>query len=152
LSFFDERHGFTVGSAGVILYTSDGGATWQDKESPLAVNLFAVQAFGKTSAIAVGEQGSVMISTDSGDTWQIQPNITGKLLQSVAYRGGRNLWVAGRGGTILRRTDPLSPKTISLPANIPILRPSTRTRPTRRVPLITITDDGDIPPARPERP
>jgi photosystem II stability/assembly factor-like uncharacterized protein len=48
--------------------------------------------------------GSVLVSKDAGKTWAIQPNITSKVLQAVVYRGGDRLWVAGRGGTMIRRT------------------------------------------------
>jgi hypothetical protein len=34
-------------------------------------------------------------------------------LFSIAYRGGTNVWVAGRGGAILRRIDPIA--TVSIP-------------------------------------
>jgi hypothetical protein len=43
-------------------------------------------------------------------------------LFSIAYRGGTNIWVAGRGGAILRRIDPIA--TVSLPVTKlpPLLR------------------------------
>jgi len=56
------------------------------------------------------------------------------------------MWVAGRGGTILKRVEPLSPATISAPKLPPILG-GIRSRPKPRTPLITLTDDGDIPAA-----
>jgi hypothetical protein len=129
--------------------TNDGGATWRDQESASRSNLYAVQAFGKGQAIAVGELGTVLLTDDAGARWETQPTITGKVLQAVVFRGGRDLWVAGRGGTILRRTEPLEPvKTAGSPKLPPVLRSAVpRNKPKPRNPLITITDDGDIPAA-----
>ena len=39
------------------------------------------------AAIAVGEFGTVLITQDAGKTWAVQPNITGKVLQTIVYRG-----------------------------------------------------------------
>ncbi|HUC20162.1 MAG TPA: hypothetical protein VMR98_01545, partial [Candidatus Polarisedimenticolaceae bacterium] len=65
-------------------------------------------------------------------------------LFSVAYRGGYNIWVAGRGGAILRRTDPVA--TVSIPT--PSLPPSMRGGPPK-VQAQNPPDDGDIPRAVP---
>jgi len=70
-------------------------------------------------------------------------------LQAVVYRGGTELWIAGRGGSILKRSLPLSTvRTAPGPKLPPILRLGNfKTKPKIRTPLLTITDDGDIPPA-----
>ena len=145
-SFNDGQNGFIVGSNGIILKTEDGGLSWRDVESPFTGHLFSVVAAGKFSAVAVGEQGLVAVTDDGGVTWKSQSGITGKVLLSIAYRGGRNVWVAGRGGTIIKRTEELSPAPFVTPALPPVLRSIVKP-PSPRQPLITITDDGDIPPA-----
>jgi photosystem II stability/assembly factor-like uncharacterized protein len=149
VSFYDERIGFAVGANGIILRTEDGGATWQDQESPSRANLFAVTVYGRQQAVAVGELGTFLITGDGGKTWEIQPNITGKVLQAVIYRGGSDVWVAGRGGAILKRSEPVAPFKVAVnDSSPPVLRSATgRRKP--RTPLITITDDGDIPVATP---
>ncbi|MEO7658887.1 MAG: YCF48-related protein, partial [Pyrinomonadaceae bacterium] len=150
LSFYDQKNGFAVGSAGITLRTVDGGVTWQDQESASKFNLFAVQAFGPQAAIAVGELGTILITEDGGKTWAIQPSITSKVLQAIVYRGGNRVWVAGRGGTMLKRTESLSPRTLTVPKNPPVLKSAPpRAKPKARTPLVTITDDGDIPTAVP---
>jgi len=151
LSFFDEKHGIIVGSSGITLYTDDGGKSWRDQESSTRFNLFAVQAFGRASAVAAGELGIVLLTDDGGKTWAVQPGITGKVLQAIAYRGGDRVWVAGKGGTMLKRTQRLSSKAVSLPKGPPVLKTAApRARPQPRVPLVEITDDGDIPSAVPK--
>jgi hypothetical protein len=77
----------------------------------------------------------------------MQPTITSSPLFSVAYRGGFNIWVAGRGGAILRRTDPIA--TVSIPT--PRLPPVLRGGPPKLQPQNAQNpiDDGDIPRAVP---
>ena len=72
--------------------------------------------------LVVGEQGNIIHSKDAGQTWEVQPTITSTSLFAIAYRGGTNIWVAGRGGAILRRVDPIA--TVSLPVGKlpPVLR------------------------------
>ncbi|MBK9155996.1 MAG: hypothetical protein IPM25_17595 [Chloracidobacterium sp.] len=97
--------------------------------------------------IAAGDLGTVVLTNDGGRTWLQQPNVTGKLLQAIAYRGGSDIWVAGRGGAILKRTQPLTPFGIigGSRGAPPVLRPASGSE--GRAPLLTIPDDGDIPPA-----
>jgi photosystem II stability/assembly factor-like uncharacterized protein len=135
------------------LKTADGGETWQDKESILKVNIYAVTAYKQNEVIIVGEQGAVLKTDDGGETWEVQPNITSNSLQAVVYRGGSDLWIAGRGGSILKRSETLSTfKTISIPKVPPILRlVAVKGKPKRREPLLTITENDDIPRASPPR-
>ena len=153
LSFFDAQMGYAVGANGAILTTTDGGITWQDQETSLKMNLYAVTVYSKTEAIVVGEQGAVLRTQDAGKTWEIQPNVTSNSLQTVVYLGGTNLWIAGRGGAILKRSESFSTvKTATVPRLPPALRfKSQKNSPRIKKPIITITDDGDIPPAAPPK-
>src|SRR5205085_11663117 len=133
-----------------ILRTTDGGKSWKDEESPSRANLFAVQCLTPDHALAAGELGTLLLTEDAGKTWAIQPNITSKVLQAIVYRGGNRVWMAGRGGTIMKRTEPLAPVNFTSSKGPPVLRPaSMRIKPKSRTPLVTITDDGDIPMATP---
>jgi hypothetical protein len=87
-------------------------------------------------------QGRIIHTSDAGATWEQQPTITSVPLYSVVYRGGDNLWVAGRGGAILRRTDNIATVSIPTPKLLPTLLGATPK-------LKTQVDDGDIPRAAP---
>jgi hypothetical protein len=97
--------------------------------------------------LAVGDQGKIIYSKDGGQSWELQESITSASLFSIAYRGGNNIWVAGRGGAILRRVDPIA--TVSLPVSRlpPMLKGATKIR----MPLNEGFDDGDIPRALPPK-
>ena len=77
----DGAHGWAVGAAGLIVATTDGGATWQQQVSGTQVNLATVAAVGNAAAIAAGvgsgfgdvvmePQPHVILRTnDGGKTW-----------------------------------------------------------------------------------
>ena len=65
----------------------------------------------------------------------------------VAYRGGSNLWIAGRGGAILRRIDSIATVSIPVPKLPPALRPGGP--PKIQSQSQVVVDDGDIPRAVP---
>ncbi|HEY5443963.1 MAG TPA: hypothetical protein VIJ87_05735, partial [Pyrinomonadaceae bacterium] len=102
----------------------------------------------RNEALAVGDQGKIIYTKDAGQTWLTQESITSSSLFSIAYRGGTNVWVAGRGGAILRRVDPIA--TVSLPVSHlpPLLKGGAA-----RIPDASAEgfDDGDIPRALPPK-
>ncbi|WP_414705352.1 WD40/YVTN/BNR-like repeat-containing protein [Pseudomonas sp.] len=73
LYFSDRRHGYIVGAYGLILRTTDGGASWQSwmgqVENPEGLNLYAIDAQGGELFIA-GERGLLLRSSDAGQSFQ----------------------------------------------------------------------------------
>jgi len=132
----------------LTLRTDDGGRTWKDQESGVALNLYAVALAGPNDALAVGDQGRVLQTQNGGERWDMLSSATSVPLYAVAYRGGSAAWVAGRGGAILRRTDDVN--TINLPR--PKLPPALQRR---AKPKLQTSDappklnDGDLPRAAP---
>jgi len=61
-----------VGEYGMILYSDDGGATWQQAEVPTSVTLTAVHFPTAQKGWAVGHDGVVLHSQDGGKNWQVQ--------------------------------------------------------------------------------
>ena len=89
-----------VGSAGLILASQDGGATWQRHEiaswpsfldiTSCADGLFATLAF----------EGEVWLSTDSGTNWSRSELPTEEAPQAIQCDPAGNLWVVGSFSTI----------------------------------------------------
>ena len=67
----------------------------------------------RDEAMIAGDRGLILATKDGGLNWQTQPTATSSPLYGVAYRGGSDAWVAGRGGSILRRIDSL--QTVKIP-------------------------------------
>lgn len=72
VSFIDDRQGWAVGHAGVILHTLDGGETWALQRSDVQEDrpLFAVHFFNARHGVAVGLWSLVLTTRDAGNTWE----------------------------------------------------------------------------------
>ncbi|MBE2242943.1 MAG: glycosyl hydrolase [Burkholderiaceae bacterium] len=110
IAFENATTGYLVGAFGLILRTTDGGATWQPMlhaiDNPKALHLYAVRAIGGEVYIA-GEQGLFLKLDRSGPG--------GGLFKAIElpYKGtlfgivgtDRVLLAYGLRGTVLRSTD-----------------------------------------------
>ncbi|MCY1263193.1 Ycf48-like protein [compost metagenome] len=61
-----------VGQRGHILYSDDGGSSWQQAEVPVSSDLTAVHFPTPDEGWAVGHDGVVLHSADAGRSWQKQ--------------------------------------------------------------------------------
>src|SRR5262249_21408135 len=84
-------------------------------ETNVRTNLFAVSVASREEVMIAGDQGRILATKDGGLNWETQPTATSSPLYGVAYRGGSEAWVAGRGGSILRRVESLATVKIPLP-------------------------------------
>jgi len=80
IAFRDATHGLASGDRGVILRTSDGGATWSLAESGTDVCLDDIDWIGPNHAVAVGgrydmvtglSRGVIVRSSDGGQSWSL---------------------------------------------------------------------------------
>lgn len=88
-----------VGANGLILKSTDGGASWVTKTSGTTNGLYGVIYGGNISAsgwVVVGQNGLILIST-SGDTWTTATTFTGQTLYGVAVTGDIFLAVGAAG-------------------------------------------------------
>lgn len=79
VQFLNTQVGFVVGEFGKILKTTDGGATWHDKQAALVgdqyfdINelptFFDVDFRNDTEGYVVGLEGRVAKTADGGETW-----------------------------------------------------------------------------------
>ena len=81
-----------VGSGGIILKTTNGGETWEQKESNTTENLYCVEFINDTLGFAVGgyfDNGTILRTTDGGENWVSIENkfdfdITGFVYYNIA--------------------------------------------------------------------
>lgn len=101
----DINHGTAVGAGGVILRTTNGGATWVSVPSGTTTNLFGVDFCCVTNGIAVGDNGIMLRTTDTGATWTVLPQLTTDNLRGISFTQGSVGMVVGTNGAILRSTN-----------------------------------------------
>ena len=68
VSFTDANNGTAVGSDGLILRTTDGGANWTNQTSGTTSFLNDVSFTDTNNGTAVGENGTILRTTNGGTT------------------------------------------------------------------------------------
>lgn len=111
--FSARKKGWVVGSISrddvvvdsLVLYTSDGGASWQRQRMPTKEELIHVDFVSEKRGWIVGDGGTILRTEDGGETWTQQRTDTRATLYHVDFRNDRIGWAVGKQGTILRTTD-----------------------------------------------
>ena len=106
--FVDDRTGWAVGEAGVVLRTADGGSTWKKVQLAPKCGLldvdFVDRRFGWVcGSIALGGDIGYR-TTDGGATWT-RENIIVDAIQAVDFTDRRHGWQAGASGLVLFTDD-----------------------------------------------
>jgi len=101
--FTDTDNGWTVGTAGEVFHTGNGGINWIQQETGTYDNLMSVYFFDVNNGWIVG-QYSFLFTNDGGATWTSQPVGQGNM-KSVIFVNANNGWAAGNSGVILHTDD-----------------------------------------------
>jgi photosystem II stability/assembly factor-like uncharacterized protein len=95
--FGTDLKGLAVGNSGAILFTSDGGANWeQSADEDISVTTwFSVFLSATGKAWAVGNNGRILYSTDWGQTWETQESGVTEPLWEVHFINDNEGWIVG---------------------------------------------------------
>ena len=99
--FLDTTHGWAVGQLGVVLKTSDGGATWSVPKSPTAKNLTSVAFVSAERGWIVGSDAGVFETKDGGRTRAAVPGLAATQVEFVDSTHG---WLL-QGNRVYRTVD-----------------------------------------------
>jgi photosystem II stability/assembly factor-like uncharacterized protein len=105
--FFDGagRHGWAVGSGGLVLSTTDAGATWT-RRLPTSATLRGVWFTSALEGWVVGFGGTVLHTLDGGSTWSlVTSGATSANLMGVYFATRDTGWVVGGNGLIMTTND-----------------------------------------------
>jgi photosystem II stability/assembly factor-like uncharacterized protein len=69
--FPDQNTGYAVGTLGLVMKTTDGGANWVVQNSGLTTTLWDVDFINTNVGYAVGNSGNILKTTDGGDNWSL---------------------------------------------------------------------------------
>lgn len=73
IHFIDAQHGFAVGEYGVLIYTDDGGRTWNPRHSGGPGGFHRMDVNDAAHAWLAADLGNVVFTTDAGARWQRVP-------------------------------------------------------------------------------
>jgi photosystem II stability/assembly factor-like uncharacterized protein len=103
VQFTSVKRGFAVGTGGLIVETTDGGASWVARDSGTDVWLRAISVLGKT--IHVAGKGVLLRSIDDGKTWASVPIPPKKKLNGVVFVSAQIGWITNFDGEVLETLD-----------------------------------------------
>ena len=108
----DAMTGWTVGNAGTIRATTDGGTSWGMQTSNTAASLRDVHFRDPLNGWIVGDGGTILATTDGGTTWTPENSTVVTSLFGVqavspnVYAVGGDL-ATSTNGVALKRSDVL---------------------------------------------
>jgi photosystem II stability/assembly factor-like uncharacterized protein len=103
--FITPNIGWVTGTAGTILWTSDGGLRWTIQQSNVNVTLRSIYFVNESIGWICGSYGTILKTKDGGVHWVIQQSGSNYSLQSIIFINESTGWSAGLGGTIIKTTD-----------------------------------------------
>ena len=105
--FETDLVGYAVGDRGVVVKTTDGGASWNLIGSfpQFAVDLEDVLVSAPGQLLAVGDPPGIFRSVNGGATWTAVPNPSTARLRDIEVVTGSILCAVGDGGQIVRSAD-----------------------------------------------
>jgi len=106
ISVIDEQNVWIASASGTLLFTDDGGTTWQVQQTFPQHHLESIIFTNSQHACLVGWSGEVMDSTivlitnDGGQSWQSKEHPSANYFYDVFFINGNRGWVVGRSGIV----------------------------------------------------
>lgn len=111
-SFLNAQVGWATGSGRLVLYTANGGATWDPQSIGSADILYvrSVAAVSPTVVVAVGtsaigSHGRILRTDDGGATWNLVDSGVDEVFREVRFADASHGWIVGNAGVILSTDD-----------------------------------------------
>lgn len=105
ISFFESKTGYSAGSTGTVIKTTDGGISWIRENSGVSTEINRIICLSKYSAIAVGEKGVILTKSSTEDFWIRRRCPVPYNLHDVNFISDKTGYAAGLGGTVLKTTN-----------------------------------------------
>ena len=103
--FINADRGWAVGNNGLLVTTTNGGATWSTGSVGINTVMRDVHFVDSNHGWAVGNAGALRTTTDGGTTWTATPSGTTELLFDIYFVDANTGWAVGDNGTVIHTTD-----------------------------------------------
>lgn len=91
--FIDQNTGWTVGDAGTILKSIDGGLNFDLINYPTHRNFYCVDFYNSNTGLIAGSSGMILKTVDGGNSWIEQVAPTDNILNSVYFTSPLEGWI-----------------------------------------------------------
>jgi photosystem II stability/assembly factor-like uncharacterized protein len=95
--FIDSYNGWISGANGVIIHTTDGGASWIQQESGVTKHLRKIRFAELQNGWAVGDNGTIIHTSNGGFSWNIQESGLVDNLHSLHVLNNNFSYIGGYG-------------------------------------------------------
>lgn len=99
--FTTQSNGWMCGKSGVMMRSTDGGATWGTQSTGVSDSLLSVYFRNASFGCACGTNGRIITTTNGGINWSTQTSGTNKTLTSIEFGSTIVGAVCGLSGTRL---------------------------------------------------
>ncbi len=106
IAFSGTMNGLVVGGNGLILKSSDGGASWQNMlQTTTSNNLSGMHFLDSQRGWIAGSNGTILKTTNGGSLWNRLTTGVSSGLGDIFFTNSSLGWTVGGNGTILRTTN-----------------------------------------------
>ncbi len=105
LDFVGSSRCWIVGDEGLVLFSSNGGASFGIQKSGVVLDLYNVDFRDENEGYIVGSQGTVLRTDDGGGNWETVKTTFKVTFMRVDFADDKNGVIVGYDGTILRSSD-----------------------------------------------
>jgi len=104
VTFLDEQNGYTCGNGGEVYRTTNGGASWEVRNSGIAISakLNSISFKDINNGVVVGDGGVIYMTVNAGMTWTASSSTTSRNLLKVKYFTD-GACAVGEYGVLLRK-------------------------------------------------
>lgn len=102
--FIDSQDGIICGNSGIILKTTDGGASWHQKYSGVSDNLHKIWMIDANNGIIIG-YNTILKTFDGGETWVLKQSPNNISMYAVHFPTASIGYIVGSGGVVMKSLD-----------------------------------------------
>jgi len=105
IEFINKNEGWLITVTGKVCNTTDGGITWNIKNSLDRNYLTGLHVSASGKLWACSGYGNILYSWNNGTDWSLQNDNSLPDLKSVFFFGNSTGWMCGEFGTLIKTTD-----------------------------------------------
>ncbi len=104
-AFVDDQTGYFGFAEGLVVKTTDGGASWQQISSGSGASVLALDRFANGDLVAAGERGRIMTRASGGSTWLLRATLGDADLEAVQVIGPQEVVAVDGAARVYRSAD-----------------------------------------------